>query len=118
VRPRDQGHAGLVPQSEFLDDLTVPVDICALHVIEKATTLTVHLEEPTASVVILFVHPKVFRQVLDALAEKRDLYASRAAVRLMGAVFLDGGAFFESHCPEVFPPQVAATFSVIFSLAK
>jgi hypothetical protein len=108
---------GLVPQPEFLDDLTVAVDIRSLHVVEKPATLTVHLEEPTSTVVILFVHPKVVRQVFDALAQERDLDASRAAVGSVRAVFLDDGAFFESHCPDGVPAASRGDIRLIFSLA-
>jgi len=93
----------LVTQSQFLDDLAVTVDVGALQVIEQPATLTVHLEEATATVVILLVHPKVLGELLDPLAEERDLDAGRAAVSLMRPVLLDGRAFFESHVPDVLP---------------
>jgi hypothetical protein len=87
----------LVPEAQVLNDLPVAVDIRALHVVEQAATLSDHFEEPTATVVILFVGTEVIRQIIDAVREERDLNASRSTVGLMRLVLLDGGAFFESH---------------------
>ena len=44
------------------------------------------LEQASAGMVILFVDFEVFRQILDARAEKRNLYRGRARVRCMKLV--------------------------------
>ena len=95
---------GLVPETQFLDDLSVGIDVRALQVIEQTATLSVHLEEPTTTVVVVLVGPEVVIQILDALREERDLNASRAGVGRVRPVLLDGRNFVESHVPECCPP--------------
>lgn len=95
----------LVPEAQGLDDLPVVVDIRALQVVEETAPLSHHLEEPTTSVVVLFVGAEVVRQIIDALGEQRDLNASRSTVSLMRPIFLDGRAFFESHVLDNSPPS-------------
>jgi hypothetical protein len=104
--------SGLIPQAQFLDDLPVTVDIRALQVIEEAATLSDHLEEATATVVILLVGAEVVRQIVDALGEQRNLNASRATVGLMRPELLDGGAFFESHVLGI--PRAVRGLVVVF----
>jgi hypothetical protein len=87
----------LVPKAQFLDDRSVAVNVDSLHVVEEAATLSIHLEKATATVVIVLVGAKVLREVLDPLAEERDLNASRPAVGVVRPVLLDGRAFLESH---------------------
>jgi hypothetical protein len=87
----------LVPQSEFLDDRAVAVDIRPLHVIEQAATLSDHPEEPTATVMILFVGAEVVGQIVDAIREERDLNASRPAVGVVRLVLRDRRGVIESH---------------------
>src|SRR5215216_5596480 len=103
---------GLIPQAQFLDDFAVVVDISALQVVEQAATLTDHLEEATATVVILLVGAEVVRQIVDALCEQRNLNASRSTVCLVRPKLLDGGAFFESHVLVV--PALARGLVVVF----
>jgi hypothetical protein len=86
-----------VPESEFLDDLPVAFDVCTLEVVEQTTTLADHLEQPTATVVVLFVGAKVLGQVIDALGEYRNLNASRSSIGLMCPILLDGRRFYKSH---------------------
>jgi hypothetical protein len=86
--------SGLVPQAQFLDDLPVAVDIRALQVVEQTATLTDEHAKATTTVVILLVGAEVVRQMFDALAEQRNLNASRSGVSLVRPIFLDGGAFF------------------------
>jgi hypothetical protein len=87
----------LVPETQFLDDLPVSVDIRTPQVIQEAFTTSDHLEESTTAVVVLLVKVEVISQIVDLLGEQGDLNAGRASVGLMRPVFLDGRAFFESH---------------------
>ena len=87
----------LVPKSQFLDDRSVAFNVDSLHVVEQATTLSVHLQKATTTVVIVLVGAEVLVEILEPLAEERDLDASRTAVGVMRPVLLDGRAFFESH---------------------
>jgi hypothetical protein len=87
----------LVPEAQFLDDLPVSVDIRTLQVVQETATTSDHLEEPTTTVVVLFVEAEVVRQIVDLLGEQGDLNAGRASVGLVCPIFLDGRTFFESH---------------------
>jgi hypothetical protein len=102
---------GLVPETQFLDDLSVGIDVRALQVVEQPATLPVHLEQPTATMVVVLVGAEVVRQILDALGEERYLNAGRARVRLVRPVLLDGRAFVESHVPDVLPAGLAVFMS-------
>jgi hypothetical protein len=108
MRPRHVHQPELVPKSEFLDDLSVAFNVDALHVIQQATTLTVHLEKATTTVVVVLVGAEMLREVLDSVAEERDLNASRSAVGFVRSVLLDGGALFESHVLVSYRRQLAA----------
>jgi hypothetical protein len=95
----------LVPEAQFLDDLPVSVDIRTLQVVQETATTSDHLEEPTTAVVVLFVESEVVRQIVDLLGEQGDLNAGRASVGLVGPIFLDGRAFFESHVLVILKPR-------------
>ena len=95
----------LVPQSQFLDELPVSVDVRALHVVEEATASSDHLEEATTAVVVLFVGAEMVVQIVDAIGEDRDLNAGGTAVRLVRAVLFDGRCFVEGHCDSGFPAE-------------
>lgn len=88
---------GLIPEPEFLNDPAVAVDVRALQVVEQTATLSDHLEQPTTTVMVLFVGPEVIGQVIDAFGEYGDLNARRSGVGLMRPILLDGGGLFESH---------------------
>jgi hypothetical protein len=87
----------LVPEAQFLDDFPVSVDIRTPQVIQETFTTSDHLEESTTAVVVLLVEVEVISQIVDLLGEQGDLNAGRASVGLVGPIFLDGRAFFESH---------------------
>src|SRR6185437_5288142 len=107
----------LVPEAQFLDDLPVIVDIGALQVVQETEASANHLEEPTASVVILLVVTEVIGEVVDALCEQRDLNACRPAVSLMQPVLRDSRSLCESHDLVNSPaPQIGAMFNVRFSM--
>ena len=95
----------LVPEAQFLDDLPVAVDIRTLQVIQETAASSDHFEESTTAVVVLFVGPEVIRQIVDPLGEQGDLNAGRATVGLVGPIFLDGRAFFESHVLVILKPR-------------
>ena len=88
----------LVPQSQFLDELPVSVDIRALHVVEEATASSDHLEQATTAVVVLLVGAEMIVQIVDAIGEDRDLNAGGPAVRLVRAVLFDAVILIKSAC--------------------
>src|SRR3954463_9304533 len=90
----------LLAQAERAHDLAIALDIGALQVIEKPTTLSHELQQTAARVVVLFVHLEVLGQVLDALAEQRNLNLGRPRVGLVRAELGDRrrlGLWREGH---------------------
>ena len=87
----------LVPETEFLDDLAVTVDVRALHVIEKAATIANHLEQPTAPMMILLVRTEVLREVVDPLRQEGHLDPGRPGVGLVRLVLRERRSVIESH---------------------
>ena len=67
------------------DQLGVTVGVLALQVVEQAAALADELQQPAARVMILRVRLEMFRQVVDALAEERDLDFRGAGVRRRGS---------------------------------
>jgi magnesium-transporting ATPase (P-type) len=107
---------GLVPETQFLDDLSVGIDVRTLQVVEQTATLAIHLQQPTTTMMIVLVGAEVVVQVFDALGEERHLNPGRSRVSFVRPVFLDGRAFIESHVPELLPAALAVilSFSVSF----
>src|SRR3954470_10046123 len=90
----------LLTQAERAHDFAIALDIGALQVIEKPTTLSHELQQAAARVVVLLVHLEVLGQVLDALAEQRNLNLGRTRVSLVRAELGDRrrlGLWSEGH---------------------
>jgi hypothetical protein len=81
VRPARRGSAAapagngpvLLADPEAADQLRVAVRVLPLQVIEQAAALSDQLEQPAPRMVVLRVGLEVFRQIVDSLAEERDL---------------------------------------------
>src|SRR5712672_848624 len=97
MRPRECQWSSLVPQSEFLDDRAISVDVRPLHVVEQAATRSDHLQQPAAAVMVLLVRPEVLGEVVDALREEGHLHARRTGVGLVRLVLLERRSVVESH---------------------
>src|SRR5262245_13083609 len=70
----------LLPDPEPADQLGVPIGVLALQVVQQTPPLADQLEEPASRVMILRMSLEVFREVVDALAEQRNLNFGRAGV--------------------------------------
>src|SRR3982074_3319150 len=97
MRPRECQWTSLVPESEFLDDPAVSVDVRPLHVVEQASTRTDHLQQAAPAVMVLLVRPEVIGEVVDALREEGHLHSRRAGIGLMRLVLLERRSVVESH---------------------
>src|SRR6476659_10663987 len=102
MRPRECRWPNLVPQSEFLDDLAVAVDVRPLHVVEKTATGADHLQQAAAAVMVLLVRPEMFGEVVDPLREEGHLNARGAGVGLVRLVLLERRCVVESHVSGLF----------------
>ena len=75
--------------AQSLDERLVPFGAVSPQIIEQSPPLTHQFEQPTARVVVFFVHLEVFREAVDSLGDERNLDLGRARVRLVDAVGLD-----------------------------
>ncbi len=67
-------------QTEVCDHRTVPLDVVVLDVIKKTTALTHQHQQPSPTVMVLFVDLQVFGEVSDAFGEQCDLDLRRASI--------------------------------------
>ena len=84
----------LLSQTELFNNCTVAVDVCLLKVAKKVSSVTYHLLETSAAVVILVVALEVLCKGLDSLCEKCDLHLGRTCVALVGSISLDNCLLF------------------------
>lgn len=86
-----------MPESEVIDQLTVPSDIGLPQILEKATALTDQLEQAAASVVILHVGIEVGPKVVDAGREQRNLDRGASTIVVVELVLLDDVVLVDGH---------------------
>src|SRR5882724_8769348 len=67
-------------QAKSLDQLLVTPGILALEIVEQAATLADHDQQAAPRVKVLIVGLQMVGQVLDALAQDRDLHFRRARI--------------------------------------
>ena len=96
VRPSEftsapTGRSPLLADAEFGDHRFVPLRVVLLQVVEQAATPADHHEKSPARAVILLVRFEVFRQLTDALAQKRDLNFGTPGVGSMCAIRVNDG---------------------------
>ena len=87
----------LPAKSELADEFVIPLDVSTLEIVEQATALRDHLEEPPARVVVLLVSFEVLGEFVDALREQCDLHLRRTGVALVRLVLADY-AFLNLSC--------------------
>ena len=63
----------LMPESQIRENFTVPLNVRAFHVFQKASTAAHHLEKAAAAVVIFMVRRKVFLEAIDSASQKCHL---------------------------------------------
>ena len=84
----------LLSDTQLCNDCTVALDINLLKVVKKVSSVTYHLLETAAAVVVVVVSLEVLGEVLDAVGKKRDLYLGRTGVALVGLVSVDNSLLF------------------------
>jgi len=85
----------LLAQIEALQDLVVLVEVVFLQVVEQLAASARHGEQATASVEVLAIGSKVFRQVVNTSAEKRDLNIAGARVSIVRLKVADDFRFID-----------------------
>jgi len=64
----------LTTQAETIDDLVIALNIYALEVVQKTPALRDHLEQAAPRMVIFLVRLEMLGQLVNALAEQRNLH--------------------------------------------
>jgi hypothetical protein len=70
----------LFAQLQFFRDVLITTQINVLQIIEQATALADHYQQPATRAVIFFVRLQMFRQMVDAMREQRNLHVRRTRV--------------------------------------
>src|SRR5437016_9045812 len=87
----------LVTESKLLNQLAVRLDVRAPQIVQKSATFAYHLQEATATVMIFAVLAEVFREIIDALGQDRDLNLCRPGIAFVRPVLETRGRFVDSH---------------------
>jgi hypothetical protein len=80
---RANGQERLLAYSQPLNQTLVSVEVGVFKIIQKSSSLADKLQEAASGMVILDVSLEMLGEVLDPLAEQRNLHLWRAGVRLM-----------------------------------
>ena len=97
ARHAHQAVRRLVPQTKGIDQRTVPVHICTLHITEQAATAAHHLEQPLPAMMIFWMHPEMISQIIDPGRQDGHLYPRGARVRLVLSMLLNCRCFLKCH---------------------
>ena len=84
----------LLSQTELFNDSAVALDVSLLEIAEKVSSVSDHLLETSAAVVVLVVSLEVLGEVLDSVGQKCDLNLRRSCVSLVSSVLLDNRLLF------------------------
>src|SRR5262245_637877 len=76
----------LLADVQPLDQVRVALGVFGFEVVEQPAAPADEHQQPATRVVILGVRLEMFRQVIDALAENRDLYFGGSGVCVVGLV--------------------------------
>lgn len=86
--------SGLFPDTQPLDNRSIPCDILILQVVKKAAPLTDHSQETSARMVVFRMSFEMLRQVGDLLAQNGDLYLRRPGIRRVSSICIDDFRLF------------------------
>ena len=84
----------LLSQAELFNDSSVSFDIYLLEVVEKISSVTNHLEETTAAVIVLVVALEVLGKVRNSVSKNCDLNLGRSCVTLVDGVLFNNCLLF------------------------
>ena len=101
----------LLAQTQLGNDGAVTLDILLLEIVEKVSSLTDHLQQTAAGVMILLVDLHMLGQIVDPLGQDCDLYLGGTGIGVVGTVGGDDRLllFLEHHSfspHKVFPAAV------------
>ncbi|MDB5189439.1 MAG: hypothetical protein JWL82_396 [Parcubacteria group bacterium] len=86
--------ADLLLEAEFLDKRGITTLVTLLKIAKMSAAIGHHLQKTAATVEILKIFLKVFREFLDFAGQHRNLYLGRAGVQVMTCHLLDDGGLY------------------------
>ena len=92
----------LLAQAKAINNLAVPIRVTPVKIIEQPPALVDHHDQAAAGRVILNMRLEMRRQVVDPLAQKRDLHLGRARILHMSPELFDQHSF---RCAQVPSPS-------------
>src|SRR5215470_7514584 len=92
----------LLAQAKAINNLAVPIRVTPVEIVQQAPTLVDHHDQPAAGCVVLNVGLEVRRQVVDPLAQKRNLHFWRSRILYMSPELFDQHSF---RCAQVPSPS-------------
>ena len=84
----------LLSETELLYDCTVALNVSLLEITEKVSSVTNHLLQAAAAVMVLVVALEVLGEVLYSVGKKRDLYLRRTGVTFVSSILLNNCLLF------------------------
>lgn len=93
LHPAYRKAPGLLPEAKFADDVAVSLDVCPVQIGQMPASLPHQLEQSTLRVVVMFVLPHVYGELVDALRQDRNLHFRRASITRRAGVLFDNALF-------------------------
>ena len=104
-RPDFDGKAGrLLAQAKTFNNLAVPIRVATVEIVQQTAALIDHHNQSAARCMIFHVGLEMRRQIVDPLAEKRDLHFGRARVLNVGPELFDQRCFRCAQVPFLVVP--------------
>src|SRR2546426_5049274 len=89
-RPDSNEKAGrLLAQAKTVNNLAVPIRVAAVEIVQQAAALIDHHDQSAPGCVVFHMGLEMRGQIIDPLAEKRDLHFGRACVLDMSPELFD-----------------------------
>ena len=95
----------LLAQAKAINNLAVPIRVTAIEIVQQTPALVDHHDQPPPGRMVFNVGLEVRRQVVDPLAEKRDLHFRRARILYMSPELFDQHGFRCAQVPSPSSPE-------------
>ena len=84
----------LLSETKLLNDSSVSLDVNLLEVVEEVSSVTNHLKETTAAMIVLVVALEMLGEVSYSVGKDSDLNLGRTCVTLVSCVLFDNCLLF------------------------
>jgi hypothetical protein len=95
----------LLAQTKTINNLAVPIRVTPVEIVQQPPALVHHHDQASAGRVVLNVRLEVRRQVVDPLAQKRNLHFRRAGILHMSPELFDQHGFRCAQVPSPSSPE-------------